>query len=59
MTNYEWIKSMSVDELAALLDSISGCSRCRKRGNSCFPMSMDDWLEREHEVTESKEIKGE
>ncbi len=48
MTNYEKIKSMSIEELADLLESFNACTRCRHRGNDCFPvMDLLQWLESE------------
>jgi hypothetical protein len=48
MTNYEKIKSMSIEELSYLLESFSACSRCRRWGNDCFPvMDVLQWLESE------------
>ena len=48
MTNYEKIKSMSIEELSYLLEDFSACSRCRKIGNDCFPtMDILRWLESE------------
>lgn len=48
MTNFERIKNMTVEEMADLLDDFSQCSRCRKNGNSCFPVfNTKQWLESE------------
>ena len=48
MTNFEKIKSMSLEELADLLDSFMACSRCMKRGNICFPyFDLEEWLKQE------------
>ena len=48
MTNYEKIKNMTIEEMADLLNDFSACSRCRKNGNSCFPVSnVEQWLQSE------------
>lgn len=48
MTNYEKIKNMTIEEMADLLNDFSACSRCRKKGNSCFPVSnVEQWLQSE------------
>lgn len=48
ITNYEKIKSMSIEELAFLLDGFSACSYCRKNGNNCFPsIDFEIWLKQE------------
>jgi hypothetical protein len=46
-TNYDRIMKMSIEELAQFLSEISACSRCLKRGNSCFPGDMEMWLMKE------------
>ena len=48
LTNFERLKAMSLEEMAALLDSFSACSNCRKNGNNCFPVfNTEEWLKRE------------
>lgn len=37
-TNADRIRAMSDEELADLLDDFGACSRCRRRGNDCFPV---------------------
>ena len=45
VTNADRIRSMSDEELAVLLDDFGACSRCRRNGNDCFPVSNTlDWL---------------
>lgn len=49
MTNAEWIRSMSNEELATFLEDYNACSRCLRRGNDCFPVAnVEEWLEREY-----------
>ena len=44
-TNFEKIKSMSLEELADLIDSFRACSNCRRNGNNCFPhFRTEEWL---------------
>jgi hypothetical protein len=45
MTNADYIRSMTDDELAEFLDSIR-CGNCMRRMNSCFPSSFEDWLKK-------------
>lgn len=48
MTNYEIIKSMTVEEMADLLNDFTQCSRCIRNGNNCFPaFNIEEWLKRE------------
>jgi hypothetical protein len=42
-TNADLIRAMSDEELAVLLDSFR-CGNCMRRGNNCFPGSLEDWL---------------
>ena len=45
ITNADHIRSMTDEELAELLESLSACSRCRRYGNNCFPVwDALDWL---------------
>lgn len=45
MTNAEWIRSMSDEELGDLLEAFNACSRCRRHKNNCFPVfDIDEWL---------------
>ena len=56
MTNYEWIKSMSVDEMSFILDILNGacnqsffyCLRDKRECNEC----VKEWLMKEHEDDE-------
>lgn len=48
MTNFEKIKTMSLEELAELIDCFRACSRCKKIGNDCFPyFDTEQWLQKE------------
>ena len=45
ITNDEKIKAMSIEEMADFLESIQGCSRCRRNGNDCFlSWNVEQWL---------------
>lgn len=53
MTNYEWIKRMSMDEMAEFLDANGSCGVCSRRIDgdcstvmSCRP-HIKEWLDRE------------
>ncbi len=44
-TNADRIRAMSDEELAYLLEDFGACSRCRRRGNDCFPVPNTlEWL---------------
>lgn len=49
MTNYDFIKSLTIEDMADLLDSFGACSRCRNNGNNCFPVfNTEEWLNQEY-----------
>ena len=49
MTNFDYIKGMSLEEMAFLLDGFRACSNCRKNGNNCFPVfNTEEWLNQEY-----------
>lgn len=60
MTNYEWIKSMSIDEMSFILDKLNSvcdqsffyCLRDNRTCNEC----VKEWLMKEHK--DDGETKG-
>lgn len=42
-THGDWVRSMNDDELAQFLSDLR-CGNCMRRGNNCFPGSMDVWV---------------
>jgi len=48
MTNAEWIRSMSNEELATFIEDCNACRRCLRNGNDCFLVAdVEKWLEQE------------
>lgn len=44
MSNADKIRAMSDEELEAFLNDWRSCSMCMRRGNNCFPQTVDVWL---------------
>ena len=43
-TNADKIRAMSDEELEMFLEDWRSCSGCMRRGNNCFPETVNVWL---------------
>lgn len=45
ITNADRIRNMTDEELEVFLEDWRRCSQCHRRGNNCFPQTVDVWLQ--------------